>query len=85
MGIGVHTGIAYVGTVSGTEGSVKDITTLGDNVNVTARLASQAGAGEALISEDTFRAAGLALEHVERRELHLKGKGEPIFVRVIKA
>ena len=41
IGVGVHTGVAYVGTVSGTEGSVSDITALGDNVNITARLASQ--------------------------------------------
>lgn len=34
IGVGVHTGVAYAGTVSGTEGSVSDITALGDNVNI---------------------------------------------------
>jgi adenylate cyclase len=85
IGIGVHTGIAYVGTVSGIEGSVQDITALGDNVNVTARLASQAGAGEALISEAAYTAAGADLVTAEQRQLQLKGKSEPIRVRVLKA
>jgi len=83
IGIGVHTGVAYVGTVSGTEGSVKDITALGDNVNIAARLASQAGAGEALVSEAACIAAGLALGSAEGRQLELKGKSEPIHVRVL--
>jgi adenylate cyclase len=82
--VGVHTGIAYVGTVSGTEGSVQDITALGDNVNVTARLASQAGAGEALVSEAACTAAGLDLRSAEQRQLLLKGKSEPVPVRVLK-
>lgn len=85
VGVGVHTGVAYVGTVSGIEGSIKDITALGDNVNVTARLASQAGAGEALISEMAYQAAGVNLENATQRQLELKGKSEPIRVRVLKA
>ena len=85
IGIGVHTGIAYVGTVSGIEGSVQDVTALGDNVNITARLASQAGAGEALISEAACTAAGVEFSTVEQRQLHLKGKTEPVSVRVLKS
>ena len=80
----MHTGVAYVGTVSGTEGSVKDITALGDNVNITARLASQAGVGEALVSEAAYAAAGLNIGNVEQRQLELKGKSEPVSVRVLK-
>jgi len=85
VGVGVHTGVAYVGTVSGIEGSIKDITALGDNVNITARLASQAGAGEALISEMAYKAAGVNLENTTQRQLELKGKSELISVRVLKA
>lgn len=84
IGVGVHTGVAYVGTVSGTEGSVKDITALGDNVNITARLASRAGAGEALVSEAAYIAAGLDLWNTEQRQLELQGKSEPVSVRVLK-
>lgn len=85
LGIGVHTGVAYVGTVGGTEGSVQDITALGDNVNITARLASQAGAGEALVSEAACMSAGLNGGSAERRCLELKGKSVPVSVRVFKA
>ena len=85
IGIGVHTGVAYVGTVIGAEGSAKDITALGDNVNVTARLASRAGAGEAFVSEAAYVSAGLSGEDVEQRQLELKGKSEPVGVRVLKA
>ena len=85
IGVGVHTGIAYVGTVSGAEGTVTDMTALGDDVNVTARLASQAKAGEALLSEATCLAAGLAnLAHLEQRSLELKGKSQPTPVRVMR-
>jgi adenylate cyclase len=82
VGIGVHTGPAYVGIVGGEEGNPQDFTALGDNVNITARLASQAGPGEILISEAAYTAAGLDLGELEIRQLRLKGKSEPIGVRV---
>lgn len=83
VGIGVHTGVAYVGTVSGAQESVKDVTALGDNVNITARLAAKAGAGEALVSEAACAAAGLSVGTSEQRSLELKGKSQPVTVRVI--
>lgn len=83
IGVGVHTGVAYVGTVSGAEGTVADITALGDCVNVTARLASKAGPGEALISNAAYVAAGLNLGDLEQRPLELKGKSEPVTVHVL--
>ena len=85
VSVGVHTGIAYVGTVKGAEDSVSDITALGDNVNITARLASRAGSGEVLISDAAYTAAGLNLGNLEQRQLELKGKSELISVRVLKA
>ena len=84
VGIGIHTGLAYVGVV-GSEGSTADFTALGDNVNITARLASQAGAGEILVSDASFVAANLQLEELEHRQLELKGKSEPIGVHVLQA
>ena len=85
IGVGVHTGPAFVGTVKGAEDTVDDVTALGDNVNITARLASRAGAGEALISEVAYTADGLNLGNLEQRQLELKGKSEPVSVRVLKA
>jgi len=85
IGVGVHTGTAYVGVVSGAEGTVTDVTALGDCVNVTARLASKAGPGEALISNMAYVASGLKLINCEQRQLELKGKSEPVSVHVLHA
>ncbi len=81
IGIGVNTGVAFVGAV-GTEDHV-EFTALGDPVNVAARLASVAGPGELLMSTATARAAGLMDAPVERRVLELKGKSEATDVLVL--
>lgn len=83
VGIGVHTGEAFVGVVGGVDGSPTDFTALGDNVNVTARLASAARAGEILITDDAYTASGLDLGELEQRQLELKGKSEPTGVHVL--
>jgi adenylate cyclase len=83
VGIGVHTGPAFVGVVGG-EDSPADFTALGDNVNITARLASQAGPGEILISDSAYAAADIDLGELERRQLDLKGKSESTGVRVLR-
>jgi adenylate cyclase len=82
VGVGVHTGTAFFGAV-GTESGMMDITALGDAVNVAARLASHAGSGEVVVSEATGTAAGLDTEELDRRQLDLKGKSEPVDVWVI--
>ena len=71
VGVGVHTGLAWVGAVG--DKSHTELTALGDTVNVTARLASAAGAGEILVTSAAAQAAGLD-PGLERRELELKGK-----------
>lgn len=81
VGVGVHTGVAYVGTVG--EGEMVDLTAMGDPVNVTARLASAAGAGELLVSLDSARAAGLDATSLEHRSLALKGKSTSTEVVVL--
>ena len=50
-----------------------ELTALGDTVNITARLASAAGAGEILVTSAAAQAAGLD-PGLERRALELKGK-----------
>ncbi len=84
IGVGVHSGTAFVGTVKGAEDSVDDITALGDNVNVAARLASMAAPGEALISEAAYSSSGTTLGNFEERRLELKGRREPILARVLR-
>lgn len=85
VGVGVHTGAAFFGTVTGAEGTFSDLTALGDSVNVAARIASKARPGEALISDATHAAAGLDLGDLEQRQLELKGKSELWGVRVVTA
>ena len=70
LGVGVHTGVAFVGTV-GSQDSATDITVLGDPPNVAARLSSLAGPGEILISEDTYASTGLDSD-LGKRTLELK-------------
>ena len=81
LGIGIHTGPAWVGTVGDT---VTDFTAIGDTVNVTARLASAAGAGEILISDDASAAAGLQ-PGLETRHLTLRGRQQPLDVHVLRS
>ena len=71
VGAGVHTGTAWVGAVG--DESHTELTALGDTVNVTARLASVADAGEILVTSAAAVAAGLD-PRLERRHLALKGK-----------
>jgi class 3 adenylate cyclase len=47
-------------------------------VNTTARLSSQAAAGELLVGERTMEMSGLSIEEHESRDLPLKGKEEPV-------
>jgi adenylate cyclase len=82
IGVGVHTGVAYVGLV-GSDGGVSDLTAMGDAMNVTARLTSLASSGEAIISQAAFDAARLQEGGYERRRLALKGRTEPVDVRVL--
>lgn len=83
LGIGVHTGSAYVGAVGSEEGTV-DITVLGDAANTAARLSSSADLGEILVSEATMAAADLEVDDRQERSLALKGKSETMSVYVLK-
>jgi adenylate cyclase len=84
VGAGVHTGTAFVGAVGG-EGSTVDITALGDDVNIGARLASLAKAGQVLVSDEAARAAELDTSQLEAQELQLKGRSEPVRAWVVQA
>ncbi len=86
IGIGVHTGVAFVGSVATPPATA--FTALGDVVNVAARLASAAGPGEMLVSDEAASAAGLHLtagEAFEHRVLELKGKSDRVGVVVVRA
>jgi adenylate cyclase len=74
VGAGVHSGRAWIGVIG--EAGHTELTAVGDAVNVAARLASQADAGEVLVSTDAATASGLD-PTLERRTLELKGKELP--------
>lgn len=76
VGVGIHSGAAYVGAV-GEPGKSTDIAVLGDNVNIASRLTGHADTGEIVISERARRLAGLDTTGLEQRELMLKGKEGP--------
>jgi adenylate cyclase len=82
VGAGLHKGKAFVGTVGSKEGII-EITALGDAVNITARLAGEAKQGEILVSEEACTATKMDYEKLEQRQLSLKGRNEPVTVRVI--
>ena len=82
VGAGVHAGRAWFGVVG--EGSHIEITAVGDSVNVAARLASAAEAGEVLVSADAAAASDLD-PALARQTLDLKGKSlgtEVVSVRI---
>jgi adenylate cyclase len=83
-GTAVHTGVAFVGA-TGLGTTVDDFTALGDAVNITARLASAAIAGEVIVSVAAAEAAGMATGHLERRSVGIRGREEPIEVIILPA
>jgi adenylate cyclase len=83
IGIGVHAGVAYFGSMGAADGLV-DIAAVGDEVNLAARLASKAAAGEIIVSEQALMKAGMDRSELETRSLELKGISEPVSVRVMR-
>ena len=82
VGIGVHAGIAYFGAMGAAEG-LTEISAIGDEVNLAARLASKASPGEIIVSEQALNAAGIDGTNREARSLELKGISERVDVRVL--
>ena len=83
VGIGIHTGVSFVGTVG--EGDAIDFTALGDTVNAASRISGLAGPGELLVSEMAAEAAGLDTSGLEQRTLELRGREQPVEVWIASA
>jgi len=72
LGAAVHTGPAFVGIVGNQD--ARDFTALGDPMNVTAHLASNAAAGEILVTRSVVdRVPALAGANLDLRRESLKG------------
>jgi adenylate cyclase len=83
VGVGINTGTAYIGSVK-MEGGRADITLLGDVVNTTARICSEAAAGELLVGDAAMQMAGLSKEEHELRNLSLRGNQQTVDAWVVK-
>lgn len=83
VGIGVHAGVAYFGSMTTADG-LTNISAAGEEVNMTARLGSKAAAGEIIVSEQAIKIAGMDGSGWEARTLELKGISEPVPVRVLR-
>jgi adenylate cyclase len=83
VGVGVHTGVAFVGSV-GAAGVVQ-ISVLGETANIAARLASQAGAGEIYVSDQAYEASGLDFGALECCQVELKGHSNTLGVHILNS
>jgi adenylate cyclase len=83
FGIGIHGGEVIVGDIGYRDHMV--FTALGDAVNVAARLQdmTKSLACEALISEEVRVTAGLAPDDLPLRDVEIRGRAEPMKVRVV--
>jgi adenylate cyclase len=84
VGAAVHTGRAFVGS-TGVAGAVNDFTALGDVVNTTARLASEAAAGELLVTLEAATAGGLESPSLERRTVSVRGRSDAVEVVALRS
>jgi adenylate cyclase len=85
FGIGIHGGEVIVGDIGYRDHMV--FTALGDPVNVAARLQdmTKSLACEVLFSEEVRVTAGLAADDLPQREVDIRGRAEPMKVRVVAA
>jgi len=81
VGVGVHTGTAFVGSV-GSEQNFTEFTAVGDVVNTTARLASEAEEGEVVLSSTAAEKSSIDATNMRKELLNLKGKAESVSVYV---
>ena len=80
VGVGVHTGEIYIGSVEAMEGTFRDVSIFGKNVNLTARLAARAARSQVLASRENIVAAGRDPANFEVETVELKGFSEPVDV-----
>ena len=83
IAIGIHTGLAVVGSMG--YGTVKNVTAIGDTVNVASRLESVAKEfNTALVfSEPVAQLSEADIAGTESREIAVRGRGEPLRVYIV--
>lgn len=76
VGIGLHTGEATVGYIGSERRS--EYTAIGDTVNLSARLESNAKGGQILLSAEAARAAGTRYQLTPRDPITVKNRTQPV-------
>lgn len=77
VGVGIHSGDAYMCSVQAAQGTFRDVSVFGEAVNLVARLSDAAGPGELLLSRAAAEAAGI---DGPWSTLDLKGFDDPVAV-----
>ncbi len=83
IGVGIHVGPAIVGEMGYAQ--AMSMTAVGDSVNIASRLESMTKDfdAELVVSEDVARGAGIDLSSFPSREVAVRGRREPLTVRVV--
>ena len=83
VAIGIHSGPAIVGAMG--YGNVKNLTAIGDTVNVASRLETIAKELDStlVVSEPTIQLAGSDTANLESQEISIRGRAEPLRVYII--
>ena len=82
VGIGLHTGEATIGYIGSDKRS--EYTAIGDTVNLAARLESNAGGGQVLMSEATAAASGNLIPVNQLEPLTVKNRVQPVNVLEVR-
>ncbi|HZU05697.1 MAG TPA: adenylate/guanylate cyclase domain-containing protein [Chloroflexota bacterium] len=82
LGIGISTGYVTVGNIG--SATRMDYTVVGNHVDLAARLATRAGAGQILITERTLVAVRDFVEAYEIDEVELEGVARPVKIYLIE-
>jgi len=83
IGIGIHAGPAIVGEMG--HGRATSVTAVGDTVNTASRLEALTKEYDCqlVISDAVARHAQLDVEDFERHDIEIRGRREPLTIRVI--
>jgi adenylate cyclase len=83
FGIGIHGGEVIIGDIGYRDHQV--FTALGDAVNVAARLQDMTNGleCEVILSEEVYKTAGLPVNLLPEQELSIRGRAEPMVVRLV--
>jgi adenylate cyclase len=78
VGVGVHSGTVFMGTVQAAKGLFRDVSVFGADVILTSRLAAEAKAFQVLISDVCWQHSGESLVEHASAFVSLKGFDEPV-------